>query len=219
MKLGVSSMFMGVALLATSLSALCTGANAEGITLAQLNKAVPSRASDSSCVSVSTPDECAPNSRAVVAINNAIAKYGVTGRGEIAALIALMAYESADWQYNINHFPGRPGQGTRAMLMYNFIEQYSKQVHAQDAGKVLAAGAGTDASKNSVRSLVLNDNDSFGAAFWYLVTVAPSYHNNLGKLRFGNADDFKDYVVNGVGAGWDSNRQSIWETVNRALQA
>ncbi|KAJ2803927.1 hypothetical protein H4S07_004349, partial [Coemansia furcata] len=159
---------------------------------------------------------CTPNSRAVVAINAAIAKYGVTQRGEIVALISLMAYESASWQYNINHFPGRPGQGTRAMLMYNYIQQYAQALHPSEATKVLAAGSSTDA-QNNVRALVLNDNDSFGSAFWYLVTNAAAYHGKADKLRSGNASDFKDYIVNGVGAGWDDSRQTLWETVNGAI--
>ncbi|KAJ1643449.1 hypothetical protein J3B02_003145 [Coemansia erecta] len=210
-----SSILIGIV---SVLPALCAGASVSAITLEQLNKAVSSRASDSSCASVSTPSECAPNSRAVMAINHAIAKYGVTSTGEIAALIALMAYESADWQYNINHYPGRPGQGTKAMLMYDFIEKYAQQVHQSEATRVLISGGNSDSAKNSVRELVLNDDDSFGAVFWYLVTQAPAFHNNPAKLRAGNADDFKEYVVNGVNAGWDDKRMSIWNQVNSAFQ-
>ncbi|KAJ2826438.1 hypothetical protein GGI24_002916, partial [Coemansia furcata] len=120
--------------------------------------------------------------------------------------------------YNTNHFPGRPGQGTRAMLMFNFIESYAKALHPEEAAQALAGGI-TDASMNSVRALVLNDNDSFGSGFWYLVTNAAAYHNAADKLRDGNASDFKDYVVNGVGAGWDDSRQTVWETVNSAIAA
>ncbi|KAJ1721054.1 hypothetical protein LPJ53_004384 [Coemansia erecta] len=204
--------------LASSMPCTRAGANAQGISLSQLNAAIPSRASDSSCASVSTPSECTPNSRAVVAINNAISKYGVTSTGEIVALISLMAYESADWQYNVNHYPGRPGQGTKAMLMYNFIEKYAQQLHPSDSTRVLAAGDASDSVKNSLRELVLNDDDTFGAAFWYLTSQAAAYHNNAGKLRAGNADDFKDYIVNGVGAGWDDQRMQIWNTVNGAFR-
>ncbi|KAJ2490197.1 hypothetical protein IWW37_003383 [Coemansia sp. RSA 2050] len=211
--------FFSVSALSCALAAvsgLCIRDSTSAITINQLNKAIPARASDSSCASVSTPSECVPNSRAVAAINSAISKYGVTQRGEIVALLSLMAYESASWQYNINHFPGRPGQGTRAMLMYNFIEEYANALYPGETTKVLAGGASTDA-QNNVRALVLNDNDSFGSAFWYLVNKAPAYHAKADRLRSGNADDFKDYIVNGVGAGWDDSRHSIWETVNGAI--
>ncbi|KAJ2744327.1 hypothetical protein GGI20_003054 [Coemansia sp. BCRC 34301] len=212
MKLIVTLAFAGTLV---AVAGLCIGATA--VTLDQLNQAVPARASDGSCASVSTPDECAPNSRALAAINAAIAKYGVTQRGEIVAVVSLMAYESGNWQYNTNHFPGRPGQGTRAMLMYNFVEQYAQALHPAEATQALGGGMSNE-TQNNVRALVLNDNDSFGSGFWYLVTKAPGYHAKPDRLRDGNVDDFKDYIVNGVGAGWDSSRQTIWETVNGALR-
>ncbi|KAJ2038323.1 hypothetical protein GGI03_005152 [Coemansia sp. RSA 2337] len=187
------------------------------LTQKQLNLAIPVRAASDSCASVGTPAECVTNDKALAAINSALVKYGITKRGEAVAVIALMAYESGNWQYNTNHFPGRPGQGTRAMLMFNFVESYAKALHPEEAAKALAGGI-TDESMNSVRALVLNDNDSFGSGFWYLVTNAAAYHNT-GKLRDGNLEDFKDYVLTGVGAGWDSDRQTIWETVNSAINA
>ncbi|KAJ2867057.1 hypothetical protein GGH94_001123 [Coemansia aciculifera] len=187
------------------------------LTQKQLDAAIPARAGSDSCASVGTPDECVTNNKALTAINSALAKYGIAKRGEAVAVIALMAYESGSWQYNTNHFPGRPGQGTRAMLMFNFVESYAKALHPEDAAKALAGGI-TDASMNNVRALVLNDNDSFGSGFWYLVTNAAAYHNT-GKLRDGNLEDFKDYVLTGVGASWDSARQTIWETVNSAINA
>ncbi|KAJ2896899.1 hypothetical protein GGI21_005000, partial [Coemansia aciculifera] len=141
----------------------------------------------------------------------------ITKRSEVVAVIALMAFESGSWQYNTNHYPGRPGQGTRAMLMYNFIQPYATALHPTAAAQALAGGAATDAVLNNVRALVLNDNDSFGSGFWYLVNHAAAYHNAADKLRDGNFDDFKDYVVNGVGAGWDDGRQTIWEAVNSAI--
>ncbi|KAJ1799902.1 hypothetical protein LPJ59_001506 [Coemansia sp. RSA 2399] len=183
------------------------------ITLDQLNNAIPDRVGSSSCAT----SECATNTQALSSINKAIAAYGVTQMGEITALISLMAYESGDWLYNINHYPGRAGQGTRAMLMYSFVSEYANQLHPADATKVLAAGAVTDAVENNVRALVLNDDDSFGSAFWYLVNHAAAYHGNDSHLRVGNFADFKDYVTNGVGAGWDDSRQTVWERVNSAL--
>ncbi|KAJ2559515.1 hypothetical protein EV175_000309 [Coemansia sp. RSA 1933] len=180
------------------------------ITLAALNKAVPARAADTSCSSVTYTSECATNSRAVTAINNALTKYKISGRGEAVAVIALMAYESDSWQYNINHFPGRAGQGTRNMQMYNFNSEYAKLLYPTKAAAALASGtSGSDAQENAVRALVLDDNDSFGSGFWYLVNHASSYYNNANKLRSGNSADFKDYVVTGVGAGWTDDHTAI----------
>ncbi|KAI8319463.1 hypothetical protein GQ54DRAFT_299318 [Martensiomyces pterosporus] len=190
--------------------------SAHKVTLDQLNKALPLRAADNSCTQFL--DECVTNSKAVVAINNAIAKYGITRRGEAVAVISLIAFESGTWQYNTNHFPGRPGQGTRNMMMYNFIEEYAKLLHPTEAAAAGAKGSSdSDATKNAVRALVLNDDDSFGSGFWYLVNKASAYHNGASKLRDGNADDFKDYITTGVGADWDEARLTVWNAVNSAL--
>ncbi|KAJ1783757.1 hypothetical protein LPJ59_006506, partial [Coemansia sp. RSA 2399] len=75
-------------------------ANYYQITLDDLNKAVPDRAGDDSCSAATYASECATNSRAVTAINNALTKYKISGRGEAVAVIALMAFESDSWLYN-----------------------------------------------------------------------------------------------------------------------
>ncbi|KAJ2794420.1 hypothetical protein H4R20_006232, partial [Coemansia guatemalensis] len=123
---------------------------------------------------------------------------------------------SAKWEYNINHYPGRPGQGTRAMLMYNYVQAYASSLFP---GHITAdiANTASDEIKNTVRKLVLDDDNSFGSAFWYLTSVKPEFHNKSDKLRDGNMDDFKDYIEHGVQTTWDSGRQSIWESVNAAL--
>ncbi|KAJ1988023.1 hypothetical protein GGI25_005126 [Coemansia spiralis] len=189
------------------------GGSAYQITLAQLNQAIPDRQSDDSCSSAQYPSECATNSRAVTAINSALTKYGITKRGEAVAVIALMAFESDNWLYNINHSPGRPGQGTRNMQMYNYNEEYAQLLHPSEASQALASGSNAE---NSVLALVLDDNDSFGSGFWYLVNKASAYHNS-GKLADGSASDFQDYVVNGIGASWTSDRLTTWQSVNAAL--
>ncbi|KAJ1721053.1 hypothetical protein LPJ53_004383 [Coemansia erecta] len=190
------------------------------LTLDELNAAIPARAASDSCASVSFPDECATNDQALPAINAALSTYGITKRSEAVAVIALMAFESDSWQYNINHYPGRAGQGTKAMLMSNFVTEYAEQLHAADAQSVTsqAADPSSDDTVNALRALVLNDNDSFGSGFWYLVNKAAAYHNS-DKLQDGDLASFQDYVVNGVGASWDDSRGTIWSTVNSAISA
>ncbi|KAJ1877994.1 hypothetical protein LPJ57_003655 [Coemansia sp. RSA 486] len=190
------------------------------LTLEQLNAAIPDRAGSDSCSSASFPDECATNKQALPAINAALAKYGVTKRSEVVAVISLMAFESSNWLYNTNHWPGRAGQGTRNMQMANFNQEYATTLHPEQAAAVLASSADptSDDTVNALRALVLNDNDSFGSGFWYLVNHASAYHDT-GKIAEDSLDSFKDYVQNGVGASWDDARQTIWETVNSAISA
>ncbi|KAJ1783194.1 hypothetical protein LPJ59_006646, partial [Coemansia sp. RSA 2399] len=169
------------------------------ITLDDLNKAVPDRAGDDSCSAATYASECATNSRAVTAINNALTKYQISGRGEAVAVIALMAFESDSWLYNINHNPGNPGQGTRNMQMYTFNSEYAQLLYPTQVAAATAANAsGTASQENAVLDLVLDDDDSFGSGFWYLVNHASGYYNNANKLRDGNSADFQDYITNGV---------------------
>ncbi|KAJ1852605.1 hypothetical protein GGH12_002999 [Coemansia sp. RSA 1822] len=208
---------LGVSGLVLSLAQVCVGADTlTQVTTAQLDRAIPTRAGSNGCASVADQSECAINDNAAKAITNAMAKYNVKQRGEVVALISLMAYESASWEYNTNHFPGRPGQGTRAMLMYNFIHTYAQALYPD---KVAASSANSESTNvlNGVRALVLNNNDSFGAAFWYLTTVAKEYHGNTNKLRSGNIDDFKAYIEGGVHTTWDDQRAQIWKSVDAAL--
>ncbi|ORX71851.1 hypothetical protein DL89DRAFT_291139 [Linderina pennispora] len=179
------------------------------ITIEQLNAAVPGRASATSCRNATS--ECATNSQALEAINHALLKYRISRRSEVVAVLALEAFESASWLYNINHFPdpGRPGQGTRSMLMYNFIEEYAKYLYADKAHALLESSGSSP--------LVLGDDDSFGSGFWFLAHEASSYYNNPDKLRDGQWQDFKDYIVNGVGASWDDARNVTWNAVNDAV--
>ncbi|KAJ2849726.1 hypothetical protein IWW36_002418 [Coemansia brasiliensis] len=191
-----------------------SGTSVYQLTEAKLDAAVPKAKGQGLCTGASDTS-CANNKRAIVALNNAAKTYGITERSEMVAIISLMAYESGSWQYNINVSPGRAGQGTKAMLMYNFIYEYAKELYPS---KVQDAWENTEdeSTMNQVRELVLNDNDSFGSGFWYLVNKASSYHNSK-KLVDGDLDSFKQYCETAVGATWDESRGQIWETVNNAL--
>ncbi|KAJ1961269.1 hypothetical protein GGI12_003342 [Dipsacomyces acuminosporus] len=192
--------------------------SAHAITVDQLNKALPKGATN--CSGAGFKDECVPNDKAVAALNSAFTKYGITRRGEAVAVISLIAFESGTWFFNKNHFPapGRPGQGTRSMMMYNFIEEYARSLYPEKVAAIVgSSGQATDDQKNQVRELVLNDNDSFGSGFWYLVSKAKEYHNNPAKLRDGSASDFKDYCSTGVGAGWEDARLDVWKAVDAAI--
>ncbi|KAJ2310538.1 hypothetical protein H4R23_003430 [Coemansia sp. Cherry 401B] len=189
-------------------------AGAYQITESQLDAAVPGGAGQGKCTD-SADTSCANNKRAVAALNAAAQKYGITERSEMVAVVALMAFESGSWQYNVNLYPGRPGQGTKAMLMYDFVYAYAKQLYPSQVQDAWQSSTDTD-TMNNVRALVLGDDDSFGAGFWYLTTKAAEYHNS-GKLKDGDLASFQDYCTSAVGASWDSERQAVWETVNGRL--
>ncbi|KAJ1951163.1 hypothetical protein EC988_004124 [Linderina pennispora] len=187
---------------------------------ADLDRAVPARVGDGNCSA--RPTECASNARALSAINKALQKYSITRRSEAVAILSLMAQESADWMFNINHYPepGRPGQGTRNMMFYNFVEEYAKFLHPEQANALLGAGGEpSDSTKNAVRELVLNDDDSFASGFWFLTHKASSFHNNPAKLIEGSEASFEDYIVNGIGTSMSDTRRQYWNVFNSIITA
>lgn len=68
-----------------------------------------------SCEGAAFPGECADASRAAIAISNSFTKYDIKTNGQKAALIAIMLFESADFQYNKNHYP-EPGKSSHTYL-------------------------------------------------------------------------------------------------------
>ncbi|KAH7564056.1 hypothetical protein BM1_01103 [Bipolaris maydis] len=101
--------------------------------------------------------ECADASTAATALTKAFNTYNITSKGEQAAIIAYELFESGDFKYNKNHYPGRPGQGTRMMAMPNYVEKYATSVAGADAVSK-AKAAGGDAGLVAVLALVNSDD-------------------------------------------------------------
>lgn len=75
----------------------------------------------SSCANPPAAGECATAAEAVPLINDAFARYQVESLGEQAALLSLMAFETLDFKYNRNHFPGVAGQGSTSPFYFLFF--------------------------------------------------------------------------------------------------
>lgn len=67
----------------------------------------------SSCATAQFASECRTAAQAVGPISASFITYNITDPGEQAAILSTISFESDDFQYQINHFPGVPGQGTR----------------------------------------------------------------------------------------------------------
>lgn len=97
---------------AISLSAMFAQ-NLSSITLAQIEAVAPK---SKSCSDADLPDECATSKQAAPAIAHSFMIYKVASRAEQAAVIGLMAFESAEFQYSRNQYHGVPGQGSTLTL-------------------------------------------------------------------------------------------------------
>lgn len=56
--------------------------------------------------------ECRTATQAAPFISKSFQTYNISSPAEQAALVSLMAFETDDFKYNKNHFPGVPGQGS-----------------------------------------------------------------------------------------------------------
>jgi len=124
------------------------------------------------CDGPNTENECGTADTALPNINAAFSKYSISTIGEAAAILSIMAFESVDFKFNRNQFPGNPGQGTKAMLMPNFIIEYAQSlsISTDDIQPGLNAGNIGNQDKeirNKVLDLVLSDDKTYGSAAWY----------------------------------------------------
>lgn len=137
------------------------------LTAANLVAIAPATAS---CVGAEFPAECVDATRAASALNKAFEKYKITATGEQAAIVAYTLFESGNYKYSKNHWPGRPGQGTRMMAMPPFVKKYAASL-AGDKAVATAEAASGDAGLNAVLALANSDDEkSFGSAAWFLTT-------------------------------------------------
>ncbi|KAL8735874.1 MAG: hypothetical protein Q9181_002652 [Wetmoreana brouardii] len=118
------------------------------------------------CAGAPSPKECKTAGEAAPFINQSFRTYGITTTGEAAAVISTMAFETDDFKYNINHFPGVPGQGTRNMQSPEFNLKYAKSIPALQS-KLAAAGSDP---KAVLGLLTANGEYDFGSGAWYLAT-------------------------------------------------
>ncbi|PIA15376.1 hypothetical protein COEREDRAFT_9513 [Coemansia reversa NRRL 1564] len=223
---------------ANMLFAVATSKDSGPITLEMLNVINPAAARSTFCKDFEKKQgvkgECILNSDAVAPINKAIAKYKITRLGEIAATLAWMLFESEGWHYVINHNPGNKGQGTRTMMSWAYVSKYAKELYPDKYAKVIGkfsddTSKADNSTKTKVMDLVLNNDDSLAAGFWYLTKQASSFHNKKDKLRTLNLKDFKDYTWNGIKADvstddngkkqftWEEGRTAKWNEVNKII--
>lgn len=75
----------------------------------------------STCDNPPAVGECATADQAAPLISDSFSTYSVDSTAEQAALISLMAFETADFKYNRNHFPGVAGQGSMLSLFFSIF--------------------------------------------------------------------------------------------------
>ncbi|KAB5522032.1 hypothetical protein GE09DRAFT_1178703 [Coniochaeta sp. 2T2.1] len=143
----------------------------------------------------------------------AMQRYNLIHPGQIAAVLALTGFESVDLKYKHNVYPGRPGQGTSAMLMPPNVLAYVESI-PQLAGDLETTGG--DPVK--ILEIVTEDEWNFGAAAWYVT-------NNEGCKKLGVAEA----LISASDVAWatymqcvgvdqnDQDRLAYWERAKGAF--
>ncbi|KAJ7879540.1 hypothetical protein B0H14DRAFT_2436161 [Mycena olivaceomarginata] len=178
------------------------------------------------------PDECRTAKQAAPFINQAFCDYNISSNGERAALLSLILFESGGFEYNMNHFPapGRPGQGTRNMMMFPFIFQYA--LDTPSVALQAQALAGTNDvndipsdTQNAIRALVLPDHLSFASAMWFYTksgdskTGCTATPGMVDGLRLATLAGWEEYITNCIFTTVTPERQALYEKTLVILSA
>ncbi|KAF2739331.1 hypothetical protein EJ04DRAFT_509034 [Polyplosphaeria fusca] len=179
------------------------------LTEAAIQAIAPSTAS---CAGAEFSNECATAADAVGPIQASFQKYGVTSTAEQAALIALMLYESGNFQYNIHHFPSpNPGQGTRNMQNYPFNLQYATALFGAQAQEKAAQGP------DAVLGMLLGNDESFGSAAWFLTSQCNAQIRQ--GLHSGSQAGWSAYLTQCIGTTDTPDRDAVWTKAMQVLQS
>lgn len=162
-----------------------------------------------SCANAQFPLECRTADQASQPLINAMVKYELYEPGQIAAVLALIGFESVDMQFKHNISPGRPGQGTSAMLMPDNVAAYAASIPEVQAGLAAAGGA-----PDKVLALVQGDEYNFGAAPWWLVTKCEK--GVVEGLKTATDESFRAYM-GCVGVTATEERMAYWKRAKAAF--
>ncbi|KAI9746079.1 MAG: hypothetical protein M1818_000760 [Claussenomyces sp. TS43310] len=163
-------------------------------------------------------DECETAATAGPYLIDAMQKYKIYSPAEIVAILSLVAYETGDFKFSKNHYPGRPGQGTRNMQMANYNLEYAMSIPALKSAALAIAPQSTttglsDDQLNQIRALVLSDEYAWASAAWFLTTQCASIRT---QLQTGGQSGWEAYL-GCVGTTATSDRLAYWTRANTAF--
>lgn len=163
------------------------------------------------CDGAPAPAECRTADEAAPFINQSFRTYGITTPGEAAAVIGIMAFESGDFKYNVNHFSGVPGQGTRNMQSPEFNLKYAQSLSGlQDE----LASAGSD-PKGILALLTANGEYDFGSGAWFLTSQCSD--SVRAGLKTGSLSGWQSYISDCIHTTPTPDRQAYWERAAKAM--
>ncbi|KIW19704.1 hypothetical protein PV08_00278 [Exophiala spinifera] len=174
--------------------------------------------SSNTCANAPFPSECTVTTASLAQIIiGSFASHNVSTAPEQAALLSWMAFESGEWKYNRNHFPapGRPGQGTRVMMMPNYVAEFARSFKELADGDELGGTTTGSGDPDQVLDLVSADKYSFAAAAWYYDThCTPEVKEGV---QTGGEQGWEEFVTVCVGTTVTEGRRGYWVKACEAL--
>ncbi|KAI0098754.1 hypothetical protein GGR51DRAFT_565455 [Nemania sp. FL0031] len=193
-----------------------------GLALAGMTTAAPAPTNAADQIAVVAPaskscassTECRTNVQASQPFIDAFTKYNLKAPGQIAAVLALTAFESVNYQYKHNISPGRPGQGTSNMQMISYNIEYANSI-PELKSKVAALGdISTPDKQNQLLALVTDDKYNFGSGPWFLTTKCSK--DVVSGLEKGTDEAFAAYM-GCVGVTVTDDRKAYWTRAKQAF--
>ena len=146
--------------------------------------------------------QCVTAAQAAPAIANSFKKYGIVSFGSQAAVLSTILYESDNFAYDAPVSPV-PGKGTRNMQSAEYNGQY--------ASAVGIAGAGSEATDDTVVALNKDLDTSFGSGAWFLAANCPMSVRD--QMHAQQAEGYQNYVEQCLGTSEISDRAQIWNSL------
>ncbi|KAJ5569136.1 hypothetical protein N7450_011622 [Penicillium hetheringtonii] len=204
-----ASLFLSLAFSSTAALTLCSFATEDiSLTEVQLIQVAPQ---SKSCDDDLAKGECATAKTAANSTSQSFNTFKVINKAEQAAILSLMAFESNDFKYNKNHFPGIPGQGTRNMQSAAFNKKYAKSISELE-GKVFSVEGSPAALLDLLRE---NETYDFGSGAWFLTTQCSA--DVRSALQDGSEAGWKRYITDCVETTVTHERKEYWERAVKAL--
>ncbi|OJD28389.1 hypothetical protein ACJ73_00198 [Blastomyces percursus] len=175
-------------------------------------KIIAPRSAKEPCVDLKdAAGECRSAAQAAGPILNSFKRYQIESAAEKAALLSLMAYETAEFAYRRSHFPVTAGQGTRNMQV---AENNAKYAESLDEIKDELAKVKGD--KDAVLDLLLRSDDhDFGSAAWFLTTqCSPEVREGL---QSGSQEGWEKYLTRCIWAEVTQQRRDYWKRTKTAM--
>ncbi|KAK4545723.1 hypothetical protein LTR36_002677 [Oleoguttula mirabilis] len=165
----------------------------------------------SSCANAPVAGQCRTAEQAAPLVDISFTNFGIADFNSQAALVALMLYESGDFQYSTNIYPGIAGQGTRNMQNPEDNLAYAEFLSTTCTNCGITSAQVQEAEAEgpaAVLDLVNTDEWSFGSAAWFLTTQCGESVQQ--GLAAGTQTGWENYLTECLRATVNDERNQLW---------